>query len=45
MKVFALPKRLCKEIVALMSRFWWGYGENEKEDTIKELEKDGDDKN
>ncbi|KAF5450327.1 hypothetical protein F2P56_030688 [Juglans regia] len=30
MSVFALPKRLCKEIAALMSRFWWSHGQNEK---------------
>ncbi|XP_035551107.1 uncharacterized mitochondrial protein AtMg00310-like [Juglans regia] len=30
MSVFRLPKRLCKEISSIMTRFWWGYNNNEK---------------
>ncbi|KAF5482243.1 hypothetical protein F2P56_002830 [Juglans regia] len=30
MNVFALPKKLCKEIDVLMSKFWWGYKDNDK---------------
>ncbi|XP_042948615.1 uncharacterized protein LOC122281305 [Carya illinoinensis] len=29
MSVFSLPKKLCKELAALMSKFWWGQRENE----------------
>jgi hypothetical protein len=28
MSVFRLPKTLCKEINAMMGRFWWGHKEN-----------------
>jgi hypothetical protein len=29
MSVFQLPKTLCKEIISMLSRFWWGHKENE----------------
>lgn len=41
MSVFALPKRLCKEIAILKSRFWWGYGRNEKKIQWRSWEKMG----
>lgn len=30
MSVFLLPKTLCKELAALMSKFWWEHKENDK---------------
>jgi hypothetical protein len=30
MSVFQLPKTLCNEINAMMSRFWWGHKENDR---------------
>lgn len=30
MSIFALPKNLCKEIVAEMAKFWWSFKENDK---------------
>ncbi|XP_042969115.1 uncharacterized protein LOC122301804 [Carya illinoinensis] len=30
MSVFMLPRRLCKEIVVVMAKFWWGHMQNDR---------------
>lgn len=30
MSAFKLPRKLCKEISATMSKFWWGHKQNEQ---------------
>ncbi|XP_042939495.1 uncharacterized protein LOC122274525 [Carya illinoinensis] len=41
MNVFRLPRKLCKEIVAVMEKFWWGFKENERKIQWKSWSKMG----
>jgi hypothetical protein len=44
MSVFMLPRRLCKEIAAVMARFWWGHMQNDKRIHWRSWSKMGDSK-
>ncbi|XP_042958179.1 uncharacterized protein LOC122293762 [Carya illinoinensis] len=44
MSVFMLPRRLCKEIAAVMARFWWGHMQNDKRIHWKSWSKMGESK-
>ncbi|XP_042988726.1 uncharacterized protein LOC122316260 [Carya illinoinensis] len=41
MNVFRLPRKLCKEIAAIMAKFWWGFKENERKIQWKSWSKMG----
>jgi hypothetical protein len=41
MSVFWVPKALCNEINAMISRFWWGHKENDKKVAWMSWEKMG----
>jgi hypothetical protein len=41
MSVFRVPKALCNEINAMISRFWWGHKENDKKVAWMSWEKNG----
>ncbi|XP_040997132.1 uncharacterized mitochondrial protein AtMg00310-like [Juglans microcarpa x Juglans regia] len=44
MSVFRLPRRLCKEIPAVMARFWWGHRQNDRRIQWRSWFKMGDSK-
>lgn len=39
--VFRLPRKLYKDIAAIMSRFWWGHNHNDKKNTLEKLDSFG----
>jgi hypothetical protein len=41
MSVFQLPKTLCKDISAMMSKFWWGHKGNDAQIALMSLSKMG----